>query len=79
MQHGVMAFTAVFLKSKHGYVGFIEELPHVNSHGSTIEEARRTLQELISLAFDAARQSSRELSAGRELVREAFVIPLQPA
>ena len=47
MQHGVMAFTAVFLKSKHGYVGFIEELPHVNAHGSTIEEARRTLQELI--------------------------------
>ncbi|HZS68666.1 MAG TPA: type II toxin-antitoxin system HicB family antitoxin [Burkholderiales bacterium] len=79
MQHGVMAFTAVFLKSKHGYVGFIEELPHVNSHGSTIEEARRTLQELIGLAFDAARQSSRELIAGRELVREAFVIPLQPA
>ncbi|TMH33878.1 MAG: type II toxin-antitoxin system HicB family antitoxin [Betaproteobacteria bacterium] len=78
MQHGVMAFTAVFLKAKHGYVGFIEELPHVNSHGRTIEEARRTLQELIGLVFDAARQSSRELIAGKELVREAFVIPLQP-
>ena len=73
-----MAFTAVFLKSKHGYVGFIEELPHVNSHGRTIEEARRTLQGLIGLVFDAARQSSRELIAGKELVREAFVIPLQP-
>jgi predicted RNase H-like HicB family nuclease len=79
MQHGVMAFTAVFLKSRHGYVGFIEELPHVNSHGRTIEEARHTLRELIGVAFDAARQSSRELIAGRELVREAFVIPLQPA
>ena len=74
-----MAFTAVFLKAKHGYVGFIEELPHVNSHGRTIDEARRTLQELIGLVFDAARQSSRELIAGRELVREAFVIALQPA
>ena len=79
MQHGVMAFTAVFLKSKHGYVGFIEELPHVNSYGSTIEEARRMLQELIGLVFDAARKGSRELIAGRELVREAFVIPLAPA
>jgi predicted RNase H-like HicB family nuclease len=74
-----MAFTAVFLKAKHGYVGFIEELPHVNSHGRTIDEARRTLQELVGLVFDAARQSSRELIAGRELVREAFVIPLQAA
>ena len=79
MPHGVMAFTAVFLKSKHGYVGFIEELPHVNSHGGTIEEARRTLQELIGLVFDAARQNSRELITGQEVVREAFAIPLQPA
>jgi predicted RNase H-like HicB family nuclease len=79
MEQGVMAFTAVFLKAKHGYVGFIEELPHVNSHGRTIDEARRTLQDLIGLVFDAARQSSRELIAGRELVREAFVIPLQAA
>ena len=71
-----MAFTAVFLKAKHGYVGFIEELPNVNSHGRTIEEARRTLQELVALVFDAARQSSRELIAGRELLREQFFIPL---
>jgi predicted RNase H-like HicB family nuclease len=76
MEKGVMAFTAVFLKAKHGYVGFIEELPHVNSHGRTIDEARRALHELIGLVFDAARQSSRELIAGKELVREAFVIPL---
>jgi predicted RNase H-like HicB family nuclease len=76
MQHGVMAFTAVFLKLKHGYVGFIEELPHVNSHGRTLEEARSTLHELVALVFDAARQSSRELLAGKELVREALVIPL---
>jgi predicted RNase H-like HicB family nuclease len=77
MEHGVMAFTAVFLKATHGYVGFIEELPHVNSHGGTIEEARRTLQELVALAFDAARQSSRELIAGKEFLREQFFIPVR--
>lgn len=31
MEQGKMAFTAVYLKSNHGYVGFIEELPGVNS------------------------------------------------
>ena len=71
-----MAFTAVFLKAAHGYVGFIEELPQVNSHGRTIDEARRTLQELVALAFDAARQTSRELVAGKEIVREAFIVSL---
>ena len=71
-----MAFTAVFLKAKDGYVGFIEELPLVNSHGRTIDEARRALRQLVALVFDAERESVRELVAGRELVREAFAIPL---
>jgi predicted RNase H-like HicB family nuclease len=79
MEQGVMAFTAVFLKASHGYVGFIEELPLVNSHGRTIEEARRMLRELAQLVFDEERRSSHELSAGKELLREAFFIPLRPA
>ncbi|HZY13544.1 MAG TPA: hypothetical protein VFE89_12460 [Beijerinckiaceae bacterium] len=76
MQSGVMSFTAVFFETPHGCVGFIEELPLVNSHGRTIEQARAALRELAALVFDAERQNSRELVAGRELLREAFVIPL---
>jgi predicted RNase H-like HicB family nuclease len=71
----MITFTAVFLKAKHGYVGFIEELPNVNSHGGTIEEARRALRELAALVFDEERRASREMTAGMELVRESFVIP----
>jgi predicted RNase H-like HicB family nuclease len=71
-----MQFTAVFLKVKHGYVGFVEELPIVNSHGATLDEARRTLRKLVALVFDAERQSARELVAGRELVRQTFAIAL---
>ena len=52
MEQGSLAFTAVYLKAKHGYIGFIEELPGVNSHGSTIEEARETLRGLAALIFD---------------------------
>jgi predicted RNase H-like HicB family nuclease len=74
-----IAFTAVFLKMTHGYVGFIEELPLVNSHGSTIDEARSTLQKLAMLVFDEERRSSQELMAGKDVVREAFVIPAQAA
>jgi predicted RNase H-like HicB family nuclease len=74
-----IAFTAVFLKMKHGYVGFIEELPLVNSHGTTIEEARSTLRQLAALVFDEERRRSRELVAGKDVVREAFVIPARAA
>ena len=79
MQIGTLAFTAVFLKAKHGYVGFIEELPNVNAHGHTIEEARSTLQKLAVLVFDEERRSAHEMTAGKEVVREAFFIPLEPA
>lgn len=79
MQIGRLAFTAVFLKAKQGYVGFIEELPIVNAHGNTIDEARTTLQNLVALVFDEERRSAHEMTAGKEVVREAFFIPLQPA
>lgn len=79
MEYGRIVFTAVFLKAKHGYVGFIEELPLVNSHGHTIEEARSTLQKLAALVFDERRRVSWEFTAGKDVVREAFLIPFQPA
>jgi predicted RNase H-like HicB family nuclease len=79
MKQPMMAFTAVYLKAKHGYVGFVEELPGVISHGATIEEARRKLRELAEMGFDPERQKSRELLAGKDSVREEFMIPLRPA
>jgi predicted RNase H-like HicB family nuclease len=75
----MLSFTAVFLKAKHGYVGFVEELPLVNSHGATLEEARRTLQDLVALVFAEERRNAHELTAGKEVVRESLVIPLRPA
>ena len=47
MEQGQIAFTAVYLKANNGYVGFIEELPGVNSHGRTLDEARDTLRKLV--------------------------------
>lgn len=79
MEFGTLAFTAVFLKAKYGYVGFIEELPIVNSHGRTLEEARSTLQKLTALIFEEERRSAQEMTAGKAVVREAFFIPLRPA
>jgi predicted RNase H-like HicB family nuclease len=75
----MLSFTAVFLKAKHGYVGFVEELPVVNSHGATLEEARRTLQDLVALVFAEERRNAHELTAGKEVLRESLVIPLRPA
>jgi len=79
MDQAQMAFTAVFLKAQHGYVGFIEELPGVNAHGRTLHEARETLRELAAVVFDEERRGVEELIAGKDVVRESFLLRIPRA
>jgi predicted RNase H-like HicB family nuclease len=74
-----LAFTAVFLKCEGGYVGFVEEIPGVNSHGRTLDEARRALVELTRVVFDEERRSARDLLAGKEALREPFSLTMGAA
>jgi predicted RNase H-like HicB family nuclease len=76
MEQGRLAFTAIYLKSSSGYIGFIEELPGVNSHGRTLDEARATLQKLAAVVFDEERREAEELIAGKDVVRESFFVPI---
>lgn len=78
MDRATIAFTAVYLKSQHGYVGFVEELPGVNSQGRTIDEARANLQRLAAIVFDEERSQAEEMLRGKEVVREEFLIPVRP-
>jgi predicted RNase H-like HicB family nuclease len=77
MDQAVISLTAVYLKGKHGYVGFVEELPGVNSHGQTIEQAREVLQRQAVLVFDEERAQSAGFLQGKDVVREEFRIPIQ--
>jgi predicted RNase H-like HicB family nuclease len=76
LDEGRLAFTAVYLKGKHGYVGYIEEIPGILSQALTLEEARDTLVSLVSMAFDEERRRAQELTAGQDVVREPFYISI---
>ncbi len=76
MEQPKIALTAVFLKLPHGYVGFVEELPGVNSHGRTLEEAREMLGKLAAVMFEEERRQAEELTAGKDPVREILTIEL---
>jgi predicted RNase H-like HicB family nuclease len=76
MDRPVVSFTAVFLKGSHGYVGFVEELPNLNSQGQTIDEARDNLQRLAAVVFEEERAQSAELLEGKEVVREQFQVAI---
>ena len=58
---------------------FVEELPSVNAHGRTIEEARENLQRLAVVAFDEERAQSAELLTGKDVVREQFSVSIPKA
>jgi predicted RNase H-like HicB family nuclease len=75
LKHARSALTAVYLRSKHGYVGFIEELPGVTSHGRTLDQARQVLYELVGVVFDEERRETEALTAGKDVVRESFIVP----
>lgn len=77
MQRPTMAFTAVYLKAAHGYIGFVEELPGVNADGRTIDETRDNLVRLAEIVFDEERRQTAELLAGKDVVRESFQLALR--
>jgi hypothetical protein len=48
----------------------------VNSHGRTLHEARETLQKLAAVVFDEERRGAEELIAGKDVVRESFLVQI---
>jgi predicted RNase H-like HicB family nuclease len=54
-------FTAVFEKREKWYVGYVEEVPGVNTQGRTLKEARKNLKEALTLIL----QTNRELAEQR--------------
>lgn len=49
-------FTAVFEQHDEWWIGWVEELPGANAQERTLEEARKSLQEIIPLIIEARRE-----------------------
>lgn len=64
--------TAVFKKSPHGYIGYIEELPGANTQGETLKEAKDNLTEAVQLVLEANRKMAEEELEGIEIIKEEF-------
>lgn len=77
MESARVSFTAIFMKANGGYVGFIEELPGVNSSGRTLEETRELLRELAGVVFDEERRAAESMIDGKEVVRETLLLFLE--
>lgn len=61
---------AVFRKSKHGYIGYVEELPGANTQGRTLQETKKNLIEAVQLVLEANRVMAEEEQKGARIIRE---------
>ena len=62
--------TAVFRKSKHVYIGYVEEVPGANTQGKTLQEVKRNLIEAVGLVLEANRKMAEEEQRDTEVIKE---------
>ncbi len=64
------SLTAVYRKSPHGYIAYVEELPGANTQGKTLAEAKANLIEAVQLVLEANRILAEEEFKGKKILRE---------
>ncbi len=70
MGEDVGPFTAVYQRDGDWWIGYVEELPGANTQGRTLDEARESLREAVSLVLEANRELTRREFEGPDVVRE---------
>lgn len=70
-------FTAIYKKRGKWYLGFIEEIPGVNTQGKTLSEVKENLKEALLLILETNRiLNKKEVSKGKVL-REPISVSLE--
>ena len=69
-------FTAIFEKVGKFYIGYVEELPGVNTQGETLDEVRENIREAIELVLSANRELTEKKLAGKNVIRETIKVDI---
>ncbi len=66
-------FTAIYKKRGKRYLGWVEEIPGVNTQGKTLQETKENLREALELILEVNRMlSDKEISG--QIIREPLVL-----
>ena len=66
-------FTAAYMKQGKWYVGYVEEIPGVNTQGKTLAEVKRNLKEALILVLEANREIAHR-HRGKRAIEEPISI-----
>jgi len=69
-------FTAVYMKRGQWYVGYVEEIPGVNTQGKTLVETKRNLRDALALVLEANRVLAHR-AHGKRAIEEPISIAVE--
>jgi len=69
-------FTAIYKKSGKWYLGWIEEIPGVNTQGKTLKEVKENLKEALLLILETNRILNKKDFSRGKVIREPLSVSI---
>jgi predicted RNase H-like HicB family nuclease len=73
----VRQFTGLYKKKGKWYLGWVEEIPGVNTQGKTLSEAKENLKDALSLVLETNRILAEKESSKGKTIRENICVSLK--
>lgn len=70
-------FTAIYIKRGSWYLGWVEEIPGVNTQGRTLKEVKENLKEALLLILEINRILNEKEILRKRVIREPLSITLK--
>lgn len=74
MKQAQREFTAIYKKTGTWYVGWVEEIPGVNTQGKTLKEARENLADALALILETNKIVSHKEAGNADVIREQVTV-----
>jgi len=68
--------TAVIEKRGNWYVGYVEEIPGVNTQGRTLKEVRENLHQALRLVIEANRELAAKSQRAYQVIKEPIQVEI---
>ena len=67
-------FTAIIEKHDDWYVGYVEEIPGVNTQGKTLAEVRGNLKDALKLIIETNRSLAEKGINAKNIIKEPITV-----
>jgi predicted RNase H-like HicB family nuclease len=69
-------FTGIIEKKDEWYIGYVEEIPGVNTQGKTLKEVKDNLKEALTLIIETNRELQERDRDKSQVIRESITVDI---